>query len=45
MIDDLNGADLLDYRLLGWSLRRFKGRQGWFEFFIDRSLRLCGRSS
>jgi len=44
MIGDLNGVDLLAYRPLGWSLRRFKGRQGWIECFIDRYLRLCGGS-
>ena len=27
-VNDCNDADLLDYRLLGWLLRRFKGRTG-----------------
>jgi len=27
-VNDCNGADLLDYRLSGWLLRRFKGRTG-----------------
>ena len=27
-VNDCNDADLLDYRLSGWLLRRFKGRTG-----------------
>ena len=39
-VNDCNDADLLDYRLLGWLLRRFKGRTGmtWIicpSLFLD----------
>ena len=46
MVNDCHGADLLAYRLLGLSLRRFKGRAGVILACSSRhvfGLNSCGR--